>query len=181
MSFLLSCLLLNSHFSPLDFCSHFSNLELSHSSVINHLLFLPNSNLAKQTLVFPSQFQNLKLSPNHFSLLSLSHIIFLPNPNPTEQLVVFSSQSQIFRLPPTIFLFSFALSHIIFFPYPNPSEQIVIFPSQILNLRLPPNLPLFKNTSPHSHSHSQDLSLILNLALSQGKTFLSSSHEIANT
>ena len=134
---------------------------------------LPNPNPTEQTLVFPSQSQ---LSPNHFSLLfllSISHIIimFLPNPNPAEQLIVFPSQSQIFRLPPTIFLFSFALRHIIFFPYPNPAKQTVVFPSQILSLKLRPNLPLFKNTS--SHSHCQDLSLILSLTLSERKAFLS--------
>ena len=39
-SFLLCCLLLNySHFSSLDFYSHLSDSELSHSSVINHLHF----------------------------------------------------------------------------------------------------------------------------------------------
>ena len=39
-SFLLCCLLLNySHFSSLDFYSHLSDSELSHSSVISHLHF----------------------------------------------------------------------------------------------------------------------------------------------
>ena len=140
--------------------------ELSHHSSARQL-----PSFLFQTLIWPNKHQffpfNLRLSPNHFSLLfllSISHIMFLPNPNPAEQLVVFPSQSQIFRFPLTIFLFSFALSHIIFFPYSNPAEQTVVFLSQILSLRLQPNLPLFKNTS--SQSLSQYSSLILSLTLS---------------
>ena len=78
-SFLLSCLLLSySHFSSLlirlllllSLTSQTQNSVTHQSSAT--FISLPNLNPVEQTLVFPSQSQNLRLSPNHFSLLFCS-------------------------------------------------------------------------------------------------------------